>query len=395
MDYDQYLKPAPDTDIKDTSYFQPYLDFMQKVYETMETEYYTDVSKETYDKFKDEFTHKVLMRLKDRDTVVEDIKHLGAGMLVSKLKEPSDIFTNFIPPVMAEEFKSEVLGYELGIGVTGTITDRGYAVKHVEFRSDSYNKGMRAGDIILKINDKDVKKLTQEQITRAMSPALGSIVRLEVFSAEKKSVSAVDVEVIEFFKETLATVPTGIPGMFYVKINQFNQSSGEDLTKLIAYFMHQGIDKLIIDLRGNAGGPPLAAREIASLFFSPDMQLFYFQRKNRPVAMLSTLPAPFTYQGKIAILIDQGSGSASELFAGTMRYYKRAILIGTRSAGKTFLKSMFNFEDNSMLLLVTSVAHLYNGEVYDPSGLKPDFEVTQDVDLFSFVSYCMDSYHEE
>ncbi len=393
VDYQKFLNPAPDPDIKDTSYFKPYLDFLKEVYERMDAEYYLPISRDTYEKFADDFKGRVLARLKDKGTTVQEIKYLGAGLLVGRLKEPSDAFSNFFPPKVAEEYRSDVLGYELGIGITGNMVDIGYLIDRVELRSDSYEKGIRPGDIILKIDGRDVRAMSDEELKKALYPPLEAIVRLDVIFSKTREVSPVEVKVRKFFKETLSSVPTGIPGMFYVKINQFNRKTGEDLTRLVAYFMKKRMKRLVVDLRGNAGGPPLAAREIAGLFLPKEKDLFYFQRKNRPKAMLSVPVSSIRYDGKICIIIDRGSGSASELFAGTLRRYERAILIGERSAGKTYLKSMYHLEDKSMLVLVTSLAYLYNGEVYDPKGLKPDFTVTENIDLFGFISQCFDSYY--
>lgn len=391
VDYNALLTPQPDLTIKNESFMKPYFDFMQEVFDTMDREYYLPVSKEAYDSFKNEFKNKVLLRLKDKTNLVEDIKYAGAGLLVQKLKEPRDIFSAFIPPIQAEEFKSEVLGYELGIGITGHIMEKGYLIEKVELRSDSYAKGIRMGDIILKINNEDVLKLPEDKLKSFLYPELGKLVNLEILFKETNKTASVEVKTIEFFKETLASIPTGIPGMYYIKINQFNQKTGDDFIMLIKYFMSRGMNRLVIDLRGNAGGPPLAAREIANIFYTPGTEMFYFQRKNRPKVLLKTLPSPVYFTGEIAVLVDKGTGSSSELFSGIMQYYKRAIIIGNEpSAGRTFLKSMFNFEDKSMLMLVTSAAYLANGQTYSLDGIQPDYWAKPEYNLFPFISECLD-----
>jgi len=240
-----------------------------------------------------------------------------------------------------------------------------------------------------------VLSLTSEELLAALYPPLDTVVNLEIFFPKTETISTVNVKIIEFFKETLSSVPTGIPGLFYIKINQFNRATGEDFTKLTLVFLKKGMEKLIIDLRGNAGGPPLAAREIAGLFFPPQEELFYFQRKNRAQIMLKAPNFKEIFNGPIAILIDKGSGSASELFSGTLHDHGKAILIGEESAGKTFLKSLYHFEDESMLALVTSLAYLFNGKVFGTDGLKPDFMAPGDIDLFSFVNKCLDTYYEK
>lgn len=393
VDYDKVLNPLPSPIPDNAPFLKPYTDFFQEVFDTMDREYYAPISRETYDTFVSGFKQKVLSRLKDKETVVTEIKYLGAGLLVQKLKDPTDSFSGFMPPKEAEEFQSQVLGYELGIGLSGHMTYKGYELDKVELRSDSYKKGIQKGDVVLKIDDVNVLKMSEEELKKALYPPLGTIVNLEVYFSKKKTTEKVGVEVIEFFKETLGSIPTGVPGMFYIKINQFNEKTGDDFIILTNFYIRQGMNKLVIDLRENPGGPPLAARDIASLFFKPGTELFYFQRKNRPKALLGTIFKPIHYDGQIAVLIDKGSGSASELFSGMMKQYNRAVIFGNEnSAGKTFLKSMFKMNDESMLFLVTSLAYMSDGEQYPLSGVKPDIHVPDNVDMFKYISKCLDAY---
>ncbi|MBN1353072.1 MAG: hypothetical protein JW994_00185 [Candidatus Omnitrophica bacterium] len=388
--------PSGETVKKDAPYLKPYTDFLENIYEKMDTEYYLPVSKKTYEEFVEYYRDNILARLKDKQNVLPEIKYLGAGLLVKKLKDPNDTFSNFYPPFEAEEFKSTVLGYELGLGITGRMADTGYVIERVELRSDAYAKGIRASDIIKTISGKSVQEMSEDELKNNLFPPLGATVELGVYSYKRKKVSLFKITVIEFFKETLSSVPTGIPGMFYVKINQFNKKTGEDLERLVDFFTRKGMKRLVIDLRDNAGGPPLAARQIAGIFLPPNEPLFSFRRKNRPEITLKTPYSPINYKGEIAIIINHGSGSASELFSGTMRSYRKACLIGERSAGKTFLKSMFRFDDNSMLLLTTSLTYLYSGKTFDSAGLKPDFTVMDEsISFFPFVNKCMDSFYEK
>jgi len=146
IDYQQFLNPAPNPDLQNKPFIKPYLDFFTEVYETMDQEYYLPVSEEIYQQFVNDYKVRVLTRLKDKENVVPEIKHLGAGLLTNKLKSPTDTFSTFIPPIIAEEYESEILGYELGLGITGHLVKTGYLIDKVEFRSDSYQKGIRAGD---------------------------------------------------------------------------------------------------------------------------------------------------------------------------------------------------------------------------------------------------------
>jgi len=147
---------------------------------------------------------------------------------------------------------------------------------------------------------------------------------------------------------------------------------------------------LILDLRGNPGGPPLAAREIASFFLPGGGEFAYFQKRDQPKASLDVpvIPDQYKYDGPMAILVDEGSGSSAELFSGILQRRHRAVLLGKNTAGQVFLKSMFPFEDESMLLLVTARGHHPDGAVFSFSGLTPDrlVEEGESVDLIQTAS---------
>ena len=133
--------------------------------------------------------------------------------------------------------------------------------------------------------------------------------------------------------------------------------------------------RLILDLRGNPGGPPLAAREISSFFLTPTREFAYFEIKNKPKALLTvpTIASEHRYNGPVAILVNEKSGSASELFSGVMQKNNRATLLGTPTAGQVFLKSMFYFADDSMVLLVTGRGHYPDGSVFSFNGVQPNY----------------------
>jgi len=395
IDYSQYLLAEAPANIEDDSFCAPYLKFMREVFEVMDREYYLSASKDIFESFADKFKKSVLYRLSDKSKVIEDIKFLGAGLLVNKLKAEDDEFTNFIPPAKVEEFKNDILGYDLGVGITGELLKNAYLIRHVELRSGAFRMDIVPGDLILSINDRPVAGLTIEEVQALLFPPLGTKTRLEIFSRKEGAAKVVDLTAEKFFRETLSSRDTGIRGLRYIKIDQFNKETGPDFKKLLAHFMRDNLNYLIMDLRGNAGGPPLAARELAGLFLPPETTLFFFQRKGRPRIMLSAPASEVVFTGNLAILIDKGSGSASELFSGTLRSYGRALLIGEPSAGKTFLKSLYEFGDGSMLILVTSPAYLYTGERYDPLGLKPDFTLKEDDDLFSHVLRCLKESFEK
>ena len=127
----------------------------------------------------------------------------------------------------------------------------------------------------------------------------------------------------------------------------------------------------------------MAAQEISGFFLPPNEEFAYFQKKDRPKAILNVpeLPELDRYKGDIVILIDKKSGSAAELFSGIMKKRGRAFLMGNNTAGQVFLKSMFYFSDGSMALLVTARGHHPDGEIFSYDGVVPDEKIEDSKDL--------------
>ncbi len=244
----------------------------------------------------------------------------------------------------------------------------------VEPRSDSYIKGLRPKDIIQKIDDISVIIFNEDQIKKKLTPLEGAKVILDFFD-ESGTEKKIEVISQEFFEQTVFMEPVDVPGIHCLEIRKFNQKTSEDMFNYLNFIKTQEKDLgLILDLRGNPGGPPLAAREISSFFLPPGEDFAYFQKRGQPKSLLNVpaIPSKYHYQNPIVILVNKDSGSASELFSGVMQKRKRSFLMGTNTAGKVFLKSMFYFDDESMVLLVTARGYYPDGSVFSFDGVVPD-----------------------
>jgi carboxyl-terminal processing protease len=131
---------------------------------------------------------------------------------------------------------------------------------------------------------------------------------------------------------------------------------------------------LVLDLRGNPGGPPLAAREISAFFLKGGDELVYFQKRDQPKIDLDVpvIDPQYQFKGPIVILVDGDTGSAAELFSGIMQFRGRAVVLGVNTAGQILLKSMFPMDDGSSIALVTARTHYPDGSVFGFDGITPD-----------------------
>jgi len=371
------------------STYEQYLSFFEEVYQTMEKNYYFTVKREDFDRFVEKFDRDIYGRLANKKEKVNYILWRSAAFLIDYLKDPEDKFSAFIPPKPAKVFEAKVLGHKMDLGIEGELTPAGYLVSRVEPHSDAYLKGLRGGDLILKVDDVSVKTLKDKDIEALLTPLVDTTVNIYYFSKIENKEMTIAVVSKEYFKQSVFLVPVHVPGVYCLQIQTFNRKTSDELFSYLSFFRKQGDESsLVLDLRGNPGGPPLAAREISAFFLPPGEEFAYFQKRGEPKSSLDIprLPADYHYSGQIAILVDKESGSASELFSGVMQKRGRAILIGKPTAGQVFLKSMFNFADESMLLLVTARGHFPDGGMFPYSGLIPDLPIReQTVDLVNFA----------
>ena len=344
----------------------------------MDTNYYRPVPRSLFERFLGRFDKKIYPKLKSIGKPANYIKWRSAAYLVDALKTSEDIFSTLYPPKPAKEYQQTALGKRIDLGIEGELTPEGFLVTKLEPRADPYQKGMRSHDVILKIDNISVKKLTQEEVREKLVPLEGAKVKL-VF-LDKRANKKMMIEVIsqEYFKQTVFLVPLVVPHIYCLQMERFNQKTSEDMLNYLVYIMNQDKDSsLILDLRGNPGGPPLAAREISSFFLPNGEEFAYFQKRGLPKSNLDVpkIPEKYRYAGEMVILVDEKSGSSSELFSGILQRRKRAVIMGRNTAGKVFLKSMFDLEDKSMLLLVTGRGYHPDGTPFSFDGVAPDERV--------------------
>jgi len=359
---------------KVSSDYQEYLNYFEKVYKTFEDNYYLPPNRAVYDDFVKKFHDKIYDQLKSEGKSNDYVKWRSAWSLVDILKSKDDRFSQLYPPKPAEKFKQEALGQNIDLGIIGQKTDEGYLITRMEPRSDAYEKGLRDQDVLTAVNGIDIKPIMQAEIEKLLTPLVNTKIKLTYLEHETKQTKSVDVISKEYFKQMVFLHPVEVPGVFALEIQHFNRTTAEDLFRYLQFIEQQNPKGLVIDLRDNPGGPPLAAREISSMFLKGGDELVYFQKRGQEKADLDipVIPDQYKFKAPIVILVNDQSGSCSELFAGIMQYYKRAVVFGVNTAGQMLLKSMFPLDDGSMVALVVSRGYFPDGTPYSFDGITPD-----------------------
>lgn len=351
----------------------------------MDDNYYLPVSRSTYDRFIQEYPADRLIEINQRTKKVQDFYQLGAGLLVNQLKDPKDRFTSLVPSEKTKEFKSNAYAVTEDLGIEGKKIKEAFEITGVQKHSEAYAKGVRPGDVLLAINGEKITSLSEEAVLKQLSPILGSFTRLEIFFSTLKKMEVVTLESRSYFKETVSSPASGIDGVLILKIGHFNQKTSIDFSDHIASYGPTKIRHLIVDLRDNSGGPPLAAREILGFFLPPDDPLFAIARKKKRPVMLTAPAQPTAYHGPLTVLVNQKTGSAAELFSGLVQAKKIGDLVGQKTAGATYLKSIYDLDGGSAIFMITSLTFFYDRRVYPPEGLDPDTVLAEDKDSLKVV----------
>jgi len=374
------VTPPLNKSIENDPVYKASLALFEEVYKTMLKNYYKGVPVEEFKKFLYIFNKKIYPEMRISGKSPNYIKWRSAAYMVKQLRDDEDIFSAFIPPQFAKKYEEKVLGKKIDLGIEGELGQRGFMVKFVEPRSNAYEKGLRESDIVKAIDGESVVGLTQDSVEKMLTPLEGKSVALKYLDVTDKQEKTIHVLSEEYFKQTVFMVPVDVPGIYALQIKKFNRRTAEDMTPLMEEVLKNHAKGLILDLRGNPGGPPLAARQVAAFFLTPNEEFAYFQMHGTPQARLFVprIPSAYRFQGDIVILVNKQSGSAAELFSGIMQGKNRAALMGQSTAGQVMLKSMFHLEDGSMVLLVTGRGHYPDGKVFSFSGLQPDRKTSKE-----------------
>ena len=274
------------------------------------------------------------------------------------------------------QFKNSSEGKESGIGASVKyIASTGYLkVTRVRAGSPCEKAGVKAGDMIYKINDTDVSTLSYTDATNRLKGAVGTEIKLTVLRGESSQNMTVKVQE---YKEETVSGRLMTDGIGYLSISSFDTNTTADFKARIEALKEQGATKFIFDVRNNTGGSLTSVTEILD-YILPEGTLCTIRDVNGQETVYSSEASCIT--GSFAVLINGGTYSGGELFAAAIRDYEYGKLIGTKTFGKGMAQEVIPLGDDTALYLSTNMYFPPNGKNYDGVGVLPDVEVTMTAD---------------
>ena len=304
-----------------------------------------------------------LMRIIDEkyvDTVkVSDIIESTMPFILSEL----DPHSSYIPAKNLEEVTADLRGHFSGIGIQFMIQDDTIHINSVIEGGPSEKVGLMAGDRIIEIDDSAfVGKIVNNQSAMShLKGEKGSTVKLGIFRPGEKetlhfTIIRGDIPVKSIDAAYMLNDKFG-----YVNINKFGETTYGELLFALAKLGQENMKGLVIDLRGNTGGYMAAAIQMVNEFLPNNQLIVYTQGRKSPREDYLSNGTGSNQTLPIVVLTDEGSASASEIFAGAIQDNDRGIIIGRRSFGKGLVQQPIEFSDGSAIRLTIA-------RYYTPSG---------------------------
>ncbi|ULA64940.1 MAG: Carboxy-terminal-processing protease [Nitrospira sp.] len=330
----------------------------------------TGHASETYEELKtfSEVLNQVQRHYVDETKTKELVQGAIRGMLSTL-----DPHSAYMTPEMYKEMQVETKGEFGGVGIQIGVKDNRLAVIAPIEGTPAQRAGIKAGDFIVKVNDETTKDLTLMDAVQKMRGPKGTKVNLTI-----QREGTPDPLQYTLMRDTIKIESVKskiIDNLGYVRLSQFQEATGRDLGKAIKQFRDQKVQGAILDLRNNPGGLLTAAVDVSEQFL-PNGKLVVFT-KNRDGKKDEWLAKSKDQMDElpIIVLVNEGSASASEIVAGALQDWGRAVIVGTTSFGKGSVQTILPLGDGSGLRLTTAKYYTPKGRSIQSTGITPDIVV--------------------
>lgn len=282
-----------------------------------------------------------------------------------------DQYTTFMDVDEVKEFNMSMSG-DIGGGIGAEIglrNDKLTIIRPLD-GSPAEEAGLLPGDIITKVNDNSTSGWTVDQVVAKIRGDIDSKVNLVVIRGEDtKEFSITRRKIVSPTVESEIRGDVGI-----LTVHRFNDETGILSRRAAEEFIKEGVNRAVLDMRGNPGGTVSSAKQLSGLWL--DNQIIMTERRGSEIVdTVKSIGSPILADIDTAVLINGGSASASEIVAGALRDHGKATLVGEKSFGKGSVQVLLNLSNGAQMRVTQSRWWTPNGKTIDHIGIEPDVVV--------------------
>ena len=316
----------------------------------------------------------------------EYFKQINEGEVIdgaiNGMLQSLDPYSSYMSPKTFKAMNTETKGEFGGLGIE--VTMEAGLVKVISPIDDTPadKAGIKSGDYIIKLDNKQVKGLTLDEAVNTMRGKSGTPITLTI-----RRIDVDDPIIVKIVRETIKTKSVVFEvkeNIGYLRLRSFNEKSGDELIDKIREISKNkpNMTGYILDLRNNPGGLLSQAIKISDAFLDSGEIVSTKGRDPKDIKVYNSKKGDEINGKPLIVLINKGSASASEIVAGALKDHKRAIIVGEKSFGKGSVQSIMPLSNGGGLRLTTAKYYLPSGETIEDVGVQPDIKVEQQKDNF-------------
>lgn len=304
---------------------------------------------------------------------VQDLELLR-GAIKGMVESLNDPYSEYYTPSEFKDFNESTSGNFGGIGVVITSKDKYITAVSVLEGTPAEKVGIRPGDKLVEIDGDDITGISTAEVSRRLRGEKGSKVSIGILRDGEKQIIRFEVERDIIKVNPIDSKVLG-QGIGYIKINEFNENTVENLDRTLGIFKKSGVVGIVLDLRNNPGGYLDQAVEVAARFI-PKGPIVNIVSKEGKIQSYTSNSEPLPF--KLVVFVNNGSASASEILAGAVKDRKAGVLIGEKTFGKGMVQRTLSLGALGGIKLTTAYYTTPNGTNINNTGIIPDVVIETD-----------------
>lgn len=316
---------------------------------------------------------KVIVLVKTQYLEAADYNAMVEGAIRGVVESLDDPYSAYLDPATYKQLQEQIRGSFGGLGILVGIKGEYLTVARTFSGTPAYVNDIRPGDVIFKIDNREVRGIDLESAVQLMRGPVGTKVKLTLLRDEvpnpiEKELTRQEIRVPTVEGKVVKN------NIGYILISQFSEKTSEELDEVINKLQKDGMKGVVLDLRNNPGGELKAAVKVASHFVPPGPVVFIEYKGGRleeHSAQGNRLNLP------LVVLVNDGSASASEIVAGAVKDTGSGTLLGQKTFGKGVVQMVFQLGNGAGLKLTTARYLTPNKNDINKKGIEPDVVVEQ------------------